>query len=157
MRWDILNYGRIINNVRVQDARFEELMVMYQQTVLAAGEDADSSLMQFIKSQEATEYLSQSVIATQRAFDLSLAQYWAGGTSFLNVLNASATLVEEQVQLVQSQAAVADGLISLERASAEDGRCGAARSLSTAKRPTACGSVITGETSSASDMTMTLI
>jgi NodT family efflux transporter outer membrane factor (OMF) lipoprotein len=116
VRWDILNYGRIINNVRVQDARFEELIVMYQQTVLAAGEDADSSLMQFIKSQEATGFLSQSVIATQRAFDLSLAQYRAGGTSFLNVLNASATLVEEQVQLVQSQAAVADGLISLERA-----------------------------------------
>jgi len=25
-RWDILNYGRILNNVRVQDARFEELI-----------------------------------------------------------------------------------------------------------------------------------
>jgi NodT family efflux transporter outer membrane factor (OMF) lipoprotein len=116
VRWDVLNYGRILNNVRVQDARFEELIATYQQTVLAAGEDADNSIEEFIKSQEATKYFSQSVIATQQAFDLSLAQYRAGGTSFLNVLNASASLVQEQVQLVQSQAAVADGLISIERA-----------------------------------------
>ncbi len=116
VRWDILNYGRLINNVRVQDARFEELIAMYQQTVLAAGEEADNSIATFIKSQEAMKFFAQSVIATQQAFDLSLAQYRAGGTSFLNVLNASATLVQEQVQLVQSHAAVANGLISLERA-----------------------------------------
>jgi NodT family efflux transporter outer membrane factor (OMF) lipoprotein len=116
VRWDILNYGRIINNVRVQDARFEELIATYQQTVLAAGEEADNFIAQFIKSQEAMKYFAQSVTATQRSFDLSLAQYRAGGASFLNVLNASATLVQEQVQYVQSHAAVADGLISLERA-----------------------------------------
>lgn len=116
VRWDILNYGRIINNVRVQDARFEELIAIYQQTVLAAGEEADNSIATFIKSQEAVNFLSQSVTATQRAFDLSLSQYRAGGTSFLNVLTASTTLVQEQVQLVQSHAAVADGLIALERA-----------------------------------------
>jgi NodT family efflux transporter outer membrane factor (OMF) lipoprotein len=116
VRWDILNYGRLINNVRVQDARFEELISTYQQTVLAAGEEADDSIAQFVKSQEAMKYFAQSVTATQHAFDLSLDQYRAGGASFLNVLNASATLVLEQQQFVQSHAAVADGLISLERA-----------------------------------------
>ena len=114
--WAILNYGRIINNVRVQDARFEEAIANYQQVVLLAGQDADNSIATFIKSQQSAEHLSRSVIATRRAFDLSLDQYRAGGTSFLNVLNASATLVQEQDQLVQVQAAVANGLVSLERA-----------------------------------------
>ena len=31
--WNILNYGRILNNVRLQDARFQELVATYQNTV----------------------------------------------------------------------------------------------------------------------------
>ena len=33
-QWNLLNYGRILNNVRFQDARFQELVAAYQQTVL---------------------------------------------------------------------------------------------------------------------------
>ncbi len=35
-RWDIFNYGRVKNNVRIQDARFERLLVSYQNKVLLA-------------------------------------------------------------------------------------------------------------------------
>jgi len=35
-QWNLLNYGRIANNVRLQDARFEELVLAYQGTVLQA-------------------------------------------------------------------------------------------------------------------------
>ena len=34
--WKILNYGRILNNVRLQDAKFQELVAAYQQSVLNA-------------------------------------------------------------------------------------------------------------------------
>ena len=34
VRWDILNYGRLVNNVRVQDARFQALAYAYQDRVL---------------------------------------------------------------------------------------------------------------------------
>ena len=36
IQWSILNYGQITNNVRAQDARFEEAIVNYQDTVLKA-------------------------------------------------------------------------------------------------------------------------
>ena len=32
--WNILNYGRIANNVHLQDARFQELIATYRNTVL---------------------------------------------------------------------------------------------------------------------------
>src|SRR5262249_6014974 len=35
--WKILNYGRIVNSIRVQDARFLEAVTHYQNTVLRAG------------------------------------------------------------------------------------------------------------------------
>ena len=35
-QWNLLNYGRIKNNVRLQDAQFRQLVVAYQNTVLQA-------------------------------------------------------------------------------------------------------------------------
>src|SRR5439155_16142086 len=36
VQWNVLNYGRILNNVRLQDARFQELTAAYQNSVLNA-------------------------------------------------------------------------------------------------------------------------
>jgi outer membrane protein TolC len=35
-QWNILNYGQITNNVRLQDATLQQLLIDYQNTVLAA-------------------------------------------------------------------------------------------------------------------------
>ena len=50
--WDILNYGRLANNVNLQDARFQELAVKYQRTVLRANEEAENAINSFLKSQD---------------------------------------------------------------------------------------------------------
>ena len=51
-RWDILNYGRLVNNVRVQDARFQELAYAYQDQVLNAGREVEDAIVVFLRSQE---------------------------------------------------------------------------------------------------------
>ncbi len=38
-QWNILNYGRILNNVRLQDFKTQELVGVYQQKVLAAAQE----------------------------------------------------------------------------------------------------------------------
>ena len=43
-RWNILNYGRIVNNVQLQQARTQELLVSYQNQVLTAAQEAQTSL-----------------------------------------------------------------------------------------------------------------
>ena len=50
-QWNLLNYGRIVNNVRFQDAKFQELAVTYQQTVLQAGQEVEDGLVTFLRSQ----------------------------------------------------------------------------------------------------------
>ena len=47
--WNILNYGRVLNNVRLQDARFQELVATYQNTVLSAGQDVENGLVTFLR------------------------------------------------------------------------------------------------------------
>ena len=44
LNWPILNYGRIRNNIRVQDAAFQEAAVNYQNAVLQAAAEVESSL-----------------------------------------------------------------------------------------------------------------
>ena len=52
--WNIFNYGRIKNNVRVQDARLQQLLVNYQNTVLSAGQEVEDAMDGFLASQETT-------------------------------------------------------------------------------------------------------
>ena len=48
-QWNILNYGRIRNNVRLQDARFHELLTTYQNAVLLANAEVENGLAQFLR------------------------------------------------------------------------------------------------------------
>ena len=48
-QWNLLNYGRIVNNVRLQDAKFRELVVVYQQTVLQADQEVEDGLVTFLQ------------------------------------------------------------------------------------------------------------
>ena len=41
--WNILNYGRLRNNVAAQDARFQQLVARYQSTVLNANREAEDA------------------------------------------------------------------------------------------------------------------
>ena len=49
LQWNILNYGRIANNIRAQDARLETVALQYQQAVLSAGREVEDGLIAFCK------------------------------------------------------------------------------------------------------------
>src|SRR5262249_32825188 len=74
LTWNILNYGRILNNVRVQDARFQELAFSYQNTVLQAGREVEDAIVAFLDSQEQTTRLAASADAADRALQISYDQ-----------------------------------------------------------------------------------
>src|SRR6266852_4190590 len=52
VQWNILNYGQITNNVRVQDANFQQLLLAYQRSVLSAQQDVEDNLSAFFRSQD---------------------------------------------------------------------------------------------------------
>jgi NodT family efflux transporter outer membrane factor (OMF) lipoprotein len=59
--WPFFNYGRITNNVRVEDARFEQLLVGYRNTVLKAAQEVEDALTGFLNSQSALEFEQRAV------------------------------------------------------------------------------------------------
>jgi NodT family efflux transporter outer membrane factor (OMF) lipoprotein len=115
-RWDILNYGRILNNVRVQDARFRELVFTYQNQVLTAAQEAEDALIEFLKTQERAERLNASVEAAARGFQISNDQFKEGLVDYTPVVLFANTLTEQQDQFTFAQGEIALSLIRLYKA-----------------------------------------
>jgi NodT family efflux transporter outer membrane factor (OMF) lipoprotein len=115
-RWNILNYGRIRNNVVAQDARFQSLIAEYEQTVLAANAEAEDAIIAFLKSQAELAETQLAATAAERALTLSVTQYREGATDYARVLLATDFLTDSQDQLALSQANVATSLIQVYRA-----------------------------------------
>ena len=99
VRWDILNYGRLVNNVRVQDARFQALAYAYQNQVLNAGREVEDAMVVFLRSQEQAQHLDASVDAAARTVEITKEQYTQGEVDFTPVFLFESTLTEQQDQL----------------------------------------------------------
>jgi NodT family efflux transporter outer membrane factor (OMF) lipoprotein len=108
VQWNILNYGQITNNVRVQDARFQALMVDYLNTVLKAQQDVENGIALFTQSRSEVVFLTNSVIAAQGALRISLLQYKEGTVIFTAVL-----LAEQNLYTAENSLALAQGMVPL--------------------------------------------
>jgi NodT family efflux transporter outer membrane factor (OMF) lipoprotein len=114
--WNVLNYGRIKNNVRVQDARLQQLLVGYQDTVLQAVREVEDAMVAFVRRQEANRILSEAVVAAKRSADLSLLRYKEGFSGYQRVLDAQQSLVAQQQRYASSQGAAVRSLIAIYKA-----------------------------------------
>lgn len=115
-RWDILNYGRILNNVRVQDARFQELAFTYQNSVLQAGREVENSIVGFLRTQEQRDRLAASADAAARTLEITYDQYRLGAVDFTPVVLFESTLAGQQDALVVSRGSIVLNLIATYRA-----------------------------------------
>lgn len=112
-QWNVLNYGRIMNNVRIQDARFQQLIFTYQNTVLSANEEVESALVAFLQTQEQVKSLAASVQATRRALELELLNFKEGESDFSGVFVLQGDLALKQDQLAAAQGEVVASLVAV--------------------------------------------
>jgi NodT family efflux transporter outer membrane factor (OMF) lipoprotein len=115
-QWNLLNYGQITNNVRSQDAKLQQLLVDYQNTVLSAQQEVDNGLVTYLQSLNQAAFLRRSVQAANGALRIALEQYEQGATSFTTVLTAEQNLFQAQSSLAGALANVPLGLTVVFRA-----------------------------------------
>ncbi len=113
--WPILNYGQITNNVRAQDARFQQALTNYEQTVLAAQREVEDGLIGYLKEQESAVSYQRAVDAATESVRLSMIQYREGATDYLRVLNSQTSLLQQRNRLAESRSAIALNLIGVYR------------------------------------------
>jgi NodT family efflux transporter outer membrane factor (OMF) lipoprotein len=116
LSWAILNYGRITNNVRVQDARYQALVNDYTNTVLSAQSDVESAVAQHRGARLRTASLRKSVRSAQQVVDLVGLQYGEGAVDFTTVLLAQLFLVQQEDLLAVSEGQEAFTLVTVYKA-----------------------------------------
>ncbi len=114
--WNILNYGRIRNNVRVQDARLQQLLESYQNTVLTAVKEVEDGMVAMLRSREQERILAQTEAAAQRSLTLANVGYREGISDFQRVLDAQNSLLRAQQQNVAARGTTVSSAIGIYRA-----------------------------------------
>jgi len=116
VQWNILNYGQITNNVRVQDANFQQLLLAYQRAVLSAQQDVEDNLVSFLRAQDRADFLAKSVTSSRTAVSLAVLRYREGITDFTTVLTAQQALLSQQDNLATTLGNISTSLVGVYRA-----------------------------------------
>ncbi len=94
--WNIFQYDRIKNKVRIQDAVFEESLVNYNKKVLSAVSEVSDALNSYRLTQKQQAENQKAVNATVRAFNISVVQYNDGLVSYQRLLTTIERLTSTQ-------------------------------------------------------------
>jgi outer membrane protein TolC len=100
----------------VQDARFEELLIAYQNAVLKGQQEVEDFLVAFLKGQDQAVYLTQSTTAARKALAIAVLQYREGIKDFTTVLVAQQALLNEQNNLASALGSISSNLVGAYRA-----------------------------------------
>lgn len=114
--WPFLNYGRIINNVRVEDARLQQALLNYRETVIQASREAEDAIVALNGNQAQAQIISKTVISAKRSNTLSSLRYKEGFSDYQRVLDSQQSLFRQQQNLVNTRGASVRSLIALYKA-----------------------------------------
>ncbi|MGA6924598.1 MAG: efflux transporter outer membrane subunit [Desulfosarcina sp.] len=114
--WDILNYGRIRNRVRVEDARLQQLVVDYKNTVLNAQREVEDAMVAYTRGKDEEALLKESVAAAQRSVSISSLQYKEGLVDYQRVLDSQRFLAVQADRMTEVSGQVSSSLVALYKA-----------------------------------------
>jgi outer membrane protein TolC len=116
LRWNVFDHGRLKNNVRVQDARLQQLTVAYQDDVRQAAREADDAATGLTKALERDAIPRDAALAARRSLTLANALYREGYSDFQRVLDAQRALSTQQDTYVVNRGNAVSDLITLYKA-----------------------------------------
>ncbi len=86
--WNLFDHGRIKNNVRIQDARLQQTIESFQNSVLLAAREIDDAAISVIKTREQQSPQRESTLAAERSLELANTRYREGYANFQRVIDA---------------------------------------------------------------------
>jgi NodT family efflux transporter outer membrane factor (OMF) lipoprotein len=114
--WRLLDFGRIRASIHAANARQQQALAAYEQTVLAAFEDVENALVAYANEQVRYRALAESVAASRRGLELAQDLYAKGLGDFLSVLDAQRALYQAEDQLVVSERTMTQNVVALYKA-----------------------------------------
>lgn len=115
VQWNIFDGGRVRSRIDAEDARTQEFLVNYEQTVLNALREVEDNIANYVQEQERRDALARSVGAARNAVRLVRTLYVTGLTDFQNVQDTERNLFVQEDELAVSQGNVARFLVQIYR------------------------------------------
>lgn len=112
----VFNYGRLTNQVRIQDASFQQAVLTYQNTVLVAQQEVENGLSSYRQGKEALAILEDAADTSGKSTDLSITQYRGGEADYTTVLNAEQAQLRIEDSLASARGNVLLAVIAVYRA-----------------------------------------
>jgi outer membrane protein TolC len=100
----------------VQNAREEQALTTYEQTVLTGLREVEDAMVAFEKNRTRRETLAEAVEANRRAVDLANQLYKQGMTDFTSVLQSQRDLFAAEDELAQGDRNVTTDFVALYKA-----------------------------------------
>ncbi len=114
--WPIFYSGSIRSNIKVQEARQEQLLAVYESAVLNAVREVRNALADYQTELERRDALERAVNAAQEAEDVARDLYVHGVSDFNNVLDAQRSLYNLQRLLAVSEGQISGNTVRLYKA-----------------------------------------
>lgn len=115
-RWNLFDGGRIRSRIKVQDARTEQALYNYEQTVLRALSEVENAFIAYLEQIVRKEALQRTVVASRRSLELAVKLYKEGLADFQRVLDAQRNLFSFDNQLAQARGQIAADLVQMYKA-----------------------------------------
>ena len=107
--------GRIRSGVRLSEARQQEVLLSYRQTIQQAFRGVSDALVEYQKDREFREQQQQLALSAQAAARLSETRYQGGATNYLEVLTNETNYFAAELDLAQAQLNELLGLVRIYR------------------------------------------
>ena len=109
----LFNYGQLTNQVRAQDAAFEQSILNYQNIVLQAQQQVQDAITNYVQAQQAVAALNVAVQSAVQATNLAMIRYVDGATDYTTVLTVEQAQLQAQNSLAIAQGNVPQALVAL--------------------------------------------
>lgn len=116
LTWNLFDHGRIKNNVRVQDARLQQAIENYQNTVLLAAREIDDAAISLVKTGEERVTRAAAVEAATRSLELANDRYQEGYSDFQRVLDAQRAMFTQADREIANQGNHVSAVIAMYKA-----------------------------------------
>jgi len=111
--WPFLNYGRLKNSVRVQDARLQQSLIAYRETVLQAAREVEDAMVGLEGAVQQDELLAVTVESAKRSTAVAQLRFNEGFADYQRVLDAQQSLFTQQSRYVTNHSSIVGNFIAL--------------------------------------------
>lgn len=111
----IFNGGQLAATVDIAVAQRDQFEAAFRSAVLTALEDVENAIVALAQERSRYRSLAEAASAYREAARLARTLYQAGSSSFLDVLDAERSLYSAEDSLLQSQATIATGYVTLNK------------------------------------------